>query len=356
MKKRLLTLATVIFAFVMITTGRADTVSTSDGSTLVGKIEQVAGGKLVILTEVAGRLEIDASMVIAIATDEAVHVEFSSGDKLVGIIETPPGQETSVVRSKLGDIPMAPSQISWMWPEGGEDPQIVALREQAQADIEAAKPMWLTTLEAGATRTEGNTDTLKGHGRLDVKRTTPEDLLHFYLAGRYDEQDDRRTTNEYLGGVRYENMLTELRYWYTRTELEFDEFEGIDLRATAAIGVGRFWLKEPDHELKTSIGVGYRHETYDSGRTEDDAVLDLGLDYRHDIAPWAQLTHGTVYSPDFLEFDNYRLRLDTALLFPFKDERLSWKVGMRNEYNSRPQSGFERLDNTYYTSIVLSLK
>jgi hypothetical protein len=50
------------------------------------------------------------------------------------------------------------------------------------------------------------------------------------------------------------------------------------------------------------------------------------------------------------------MKFDTALLIPFKDERWAWKMGMRNDYNSRPQSGLDRLDNTYYTSIVLSIE
>ena len=332
----------------------ADVVTTSDGSSIVGKVEQIADGTLVILTEIAGRLEIDASKVTGISTDRPVHVTVESGDMLVGPIEA--SADGSVVRSKLGDISISPTDITHLWPAGTENPQVAAVREKAEAEIEAAKPKWSTTLEGGLTRTEGNTDTLEGHGRLDVKRATQSDLLHMYLAGKFSEQNDRRTTNEYFGGIRYENSVTERWFWYVRTELEFDEFEDIDLRATAAAGGGYYWLKRPEHELKTNLGVGYRHESYDGGRTENDAVLDLGLDYRVDVAPWVQLTHSTVYTPDFQEFDNYRLRLDTALLMPFKDERLAWKVGIRNEYNSRPQPGFDRLDNTYYTSIVLSLE
>ncbi len=346
--------AAVALAVLIGSTAAADVVTTSDGSRIVGNVVQIADGTLVILTEIAGKLEIDASKVTSISTDRSVHVAVDSGDTLVGPMEA--SGDGSVVRSKLGDISISPTDITHLWAEGTENPQVAAVREKAEAEIEAAKPKWSTTLEGGLTRTEGNTDTLEGHGRLDVKRVTQSDLLHMYLAGKFSEQNDRRTTNEYFGGIRYENSVTERWFWYVRTELEFDEFEDIDLRATAAAGGGYYWLKRPEHELKTNLGVGYRHESYDGGRTENDAVLDLGLDYRVDVAPWVQLTHSTVYSPDFLEFDNYRLRLDTALLMPFKDERWAWKVGMRNEYNSRPQPGFDRLDNTYYTSIVLSLE
>ncbi len=334
----------------------ADVVTTSDGSRIVGTVERVADGKLTILTEIAGKLVIDTSKVTSISTDNRVNVRVNSGDTLVGKMAESTEAAASVVRSELGDISIATSSIVQVWPDGAESPQVTAVREKAQAEIEAAKPKWTVSLEAGASGDEGNTDTLKARGRFDVKRKTQSDLLNLYLAGDYDEQDDRRTTNEYYGGIRYENSLTERWYWYARTELEFDEFENLDLRATAAAGVGYYWLKRPEHELKTSLGLGYRHESYDGDRTEDDAIVDFGLDYRRDLSPWAQFIHSATYSPNIEDTDNYRFTLDTALLVPFKDDRWAWKVGMRNEYNSRPQGDLDRLDNTYYTSIVLSLK
>ncbi len=356
MRKFRLQVLSVGIVFLPVVTLLADVVTTSDGTRLVGTVEQISGGKLVIQTEIAGRLEIDASKITGISTDKPVNVAVSSGDKLVGAIDSSPAGDTSVVRSALGDIPISPDTVTMLWPEGTESPEIVAIRKKADEEIAAAKPKWTVALEAGASATDGNTDTLEGHGRFDAKRKTKDDLLHFYLAGKYADDNDRRTANEYFGGIRYENKITDRWYWYARTELEFDEFEGIDLRATVATGAGYYWLKKPEHELKTSAGVGYRHESYDTGRSSDDAVLDLGLDYRVDLTPWAQFTHSTVYSPDFLEFEDYRLKLDTALVFPFKDDRWAWKLGMRNDYNSRPQPGFDRLDNLYYTSIVLSLK
>ena len=102
--------------------------------------------------------------------------------------------------------------------------------------------------------------------------------------------------------------------------------------------------------------MGYRHEAYDTGRIDDQAIIDLGLDYRLELAPWVQFTQSTTHSPDFEEFGNYRLDADTALVFPFKDPRVKLKVGMSHEYNSRPQSGFERLDTTYYANVILELK
>ena len=352
--RRLVVLA--LLAFSPVIAVRGDVVFTSDGSKIVGRIERLGGGKLVILTEIAGRLELDAAMITAFAFDQPLTVEFKSGDRLVGTIECSEDQTTSVIHSALGDLLVTPAEISAIWPVGGESPEVVALKAKAEQTRIALTPKWTTTLQVGGSRTEGNTDTLQVHGRLDVKRKTKDELLHFYLSAKYYEHNDNRTTNEYRGGVLFENALTDKLYWYTRTELEFDEFEALDLRATAAAGVGYYWLKKEEHELKTRLGLGYRHEAYDTGLTDDQAVIDVGWDYRIDLAPWVQFTHTTTYAPDFEDFDNYRLDLDTGLVFPFQDPRVSFKVGVTNEYNSRPQPGFDRLDTTYYANIVLELK
>ncbi len=353
----LITLVVVLLGALDVHTAFADTVLIVDGSRIVGTIEQLADGRLVIATEFAGRLEIDWSKIKAFTTEQKVNVNLASGDRLVGVVELPADTELPVVQTAMGPINIAVQDITAIWPEGREDPQIVAVRADAKKAQEAMKPKWSATLEAGAVRTEGNTDTLDARGRLNVRRKSQEDLLKFYLAAEYAEKDDERNRNEYKGGILYENLLTDRWNWYTRLELEFDEFEDLDLRATAAAGVGYYWLKKPDHELQTRIGAGYRHEAYDTGETTDDAVVDLGLDYRLDITPWAQFTHSTVWAPNIEELGDYRLTLDTALALPLANSDV-WKLklGIANEYNSDPQPGFDRLDNTYYANIVLEVK
>ena len=333
-----------------------DTIHTTDGSRIVGRIERMEGGKLSIATGFAGTLELETEQIKAIEIDEPLTVEFTTGDRVVGTMDVGADRKSSIVKTELGDLRVTPDKIAAIWPVGGESPEVVALKAKVEETRKALTPVWTTTLEAGGSATEGNTDTLEAHGRLDVKRKTDGDLLHFYLAAKYHEDDDNRTANEYRGGINFENQVTDKWYWYVRTELEFDEFEDLDLRAVAAAGVGYYWIKKPEHEFKTRAGIGYRHEAYDTGRSEDQAVIDLGLDYRVDMTPWAQFTHSTTYTPDFEEFDNYRLDLDTALVFPFKDPRVKFKVGVSHEYNSRPQPGFERLDTTYYANVVMELK
>ncbi len=333
----------------------ADVVVTTNGSRIVGTLERMTGDSAVIVTEFAGKLEIPADMVANIITDQEVAVRFDSGDQLIGTLaETPSGDV--VMRSGIGDIPVTREKMSAVWPKGADSPEVITLKLDQAKKLAAVTPKWTTTLEAGGSRTEGNTDTLDFRGRLDIKRKTDADLLEFFLYGYYAETVSLRTRNEYGGGVRFESKVRDDLFWYTRLELEHDEFESLDIRTTAATGYAKFWINRPDRELKTSLGLAYRHETYFNGTVLNDAAIDIGFDYRHDVAPWVQFTHSLNYGPAWDDFGDFRLDSRAALVFPFKNDNMKLKTGVRHEYNSNPVGGLERLDTTYFADIVLSLK
>ncbi len=333
--------AVVAFA---ATAARADIIELTDGSRIVGTIELVHEGKATIATAFAGTLKIDVATIKSVSTDAKVNVGVTSGDVLVGPVK--PADGGGVVSSEKGEISFRVGELSAIWPEGTMSPEARALQ-----------PNWITTLEAGVISTEGNSDTLNANGRFDMRRKTSEDLLQFYASVQYSEQDDRRSKNEYIGGVYFERNLTKKLYWYARFELEHDEFEDLDIRATAAAGVGYYWVREDIREFKTRVGAGYRHESYDDGGTRNDPILDLGYDYRRQLASWAEYTHSLTYSPNIEDFAEYRLVGDMNLTFPIGSEDIwKFKIGFKKEYNSNPAPDRDRLDSTFYSNIVLEIK
>ncbi len=340
--------------------GRADVVTLSDGSRLLGTVERMEAGKLILATKFAGTLEIDAALVVTISTDEAVHVGMDTGDQLVGPIEWKPELDRAVVETEFGGIPVSVERIEAIWPKDGKSPEVLAMEEQVakiREEMEARAAKWSATFEAGLVFQEGNTDIFTVRGRGELVRTSPKDLLKFYLSGEYAEQDDQRNAHEVKGGAYYEHMISERWFVYGRSDLEYDEFESLDFRFSTAAGPGFYWLKEPDHELKTRGGLGYLHETYMDGRTNDAAQAEFGLDYRIDVTPWLQFMHGTTYYPTFDSLRDYRLVSDSAFVFPLGDsDKWKFKLGAQYEYKSLPAPGRERLDQTYYGNVVLELK
>jgi len=346
-RRKLVAIAYLMFASVPAL--GTDTVILHDGSRIVGTIDQLFQGKLVIVTDFAGKLEIETAKVKSISSDRRMNVALTSGDRLVGPMTSSEEAAQSTMTTAVGAVSVGVPQMSALWPEGKDDPI-------AMAEIDKYKPKWGASIDGGIFAAEGNSDFLNANARAEVWRKTSDDLLKFYALASYGEQDDIRNRNEYIAGARYENLISARWYWYVRSELEYDEFENLDLRATVAGGAGYYWLKKPNHELKTFGGLGYRHQSFMDGRNTDDPILDLGLDYRLDIGKYAQFTHSTLYGPSLEEFRDYRLTFDTALAIPFKSDLWRFKLGMRNDYNSDPDPGRDDLDNLYYATIGVTLK
>ena len=331
----------------------ADSVTLSDGSILFGTVKGLGDGKLKLETEFAGLLEIDAAKILSIKTEQPINVALSTGDRLVGTIEPNEAGDGFIVKTKFADVPITSADVQNIWTQDGKSPEQTTLEEA----IAKHQTKWSSTIEAGGVMKEGNTDLLTARGAFELRRATDDDLLKFYIRAAYAEQDDIRSSNEIIGGVDYENWFAGRWSWYTRIELEYDEFENLDLRTTAAAGLGYRWLKRENLDLKTRAGVGYVYESFTNGVTDDKGIIDLGLAFRWDIVDDVRFTQDTNYSPSFDGADDYRLRLDTALTFPLgNSDKWKFKIGMLNEYDSMPEPGVDRLDNTYYTSFVLDVK
>lgn len=338
----------------------ADVITLTDGSRIVGTVERLGNGKLTLVTKFAGTIEIDASLVQSIATDETVNVGMTTGDRLVGPIEWKAELDHAVIQTELGGIPIKVDQVEAIWPEGAKSPEELALEEQteqARKEMEALRAKWELTFEFGMSIREGNTKTSRFRGGGELRRRSPKDLLKFYVYGTYSEENYRRSESEVRGGAYYEHLITERWFAFARTELEYDEFENLDLRLSTGAGVGYYWLKEDHHELKTRAGIGYLHESYMDDTKRNAVEAELGLDYRLDISKWLQFTQAASYFPTLERGDDYRLVSDTAFLIPLGDSEM-WKIkfGARYQYRNRPSTGFERLDQRYYANIVLDLK
>lgn len=354
-------LTTVVLATLALAPAAADVIELTDGSRLLGTIVRMQDGKLILETQFAGTLEIDASLIKTIQTAEPVNVGVDTGDRLVGPIEWQSDLERPVVQTELGGVPVDLPRISAIWPKDGKSPEALALEqqiEQAKAEIEAQRAKWSATFEAGLSYQEGNTKAFEARGRGELRRTGLKDLLRFYLSGRYVERNRVRDTAEFIFGTFYQYLLTERFFPYGRLELEYDEFENIELRATAIVGVGYYWIKKDNHELKNLLGVGYLHESFLTDKESRNAAqAEVGVAYRLDIAPWVQFVHATSWFPTFESLEDYRIVSDTGFIFPINGSDMwKFKLGAQYQYKSIPVGDADRLDQTYYANILIDVK
>lgn len=320
-------------------TARADEVRLADGSLVMGKVVSIAGGKLKVATEFAGEIEIELAKVSSIATAEPRQIRIGDAPAVEGTLGLDDGTQVLTVN---GDVrPLALTEISDVRDVG------------APPAPEKPRVNWIGKAEVGLTGKSGNTDRVDARALVSTTRVGPRGRLILTLRGAYAQVDGTRSQNEIMGTELYERDITDRLFGYQKLELEYDEFEDLDLRATLTAGLGYFVIRSKKQELKVRGGIAYQREQFNGGVTEDNFITEAGYDYRLDLNKWLRFTSRFTFFMEPADFDAWRFDAENAAEIPLS-QKSGWKVklGVRNEFDNMPQPGIEELDTTYYASLV----
>lgn len=345
-------------ALALITVAAADEVHLHDGSIIRGAVQTMSAEGLTIHTDFAGDLTIPTAKVAGLSTDQDLMVALQGGERAAGRLRVQPDGGLTLSGPTFGDASVNMSQLVAVWHP--DQPSPLASEEEVAAlkkRIEEIEPQWGLKVEFGLNGETGNSERNAFMGRVEATRKTARERMLIYGQGRYAKENGVRSTNEIMGGIDLEVDLTDRLFAFGKIGLEMDEFESLDLRTTATAGLGYFFIREPGHELKGRAGIGYQHESFDDGSTDDDVIAEVGYDYLREIAPWLLFTHGTTWYPTLSDLGDYRLVSETAGEIPLGDSE-SWKlrVGMRNEYDGLPLEGVDRMDTFYFLNLLYVIK
>jgi putative salt-induced outer membrane protein YdiY len=275
-----------------------------------------------------------------------------------------------------------PANIKSIWATDAAKPQVAAVEEEYQQQIEDIKATkdqevaelkesyeqaitslrderdrlrdpWSGSLAFGATGSSGNTKRFGAHGRGELLRETDRERLGMYLEINYQKEDGEQTVNEKLAGMALERDIT--RMWFARgtADFEIDDFEELDLRAIATASLGRFFIREEDLKFKGFAGVGYRYEGYSDGTTEKDptGVLGYVVDYR--MNSHLKLFHDFNIYPSFSSpGKNYLIVTNFGAEMPIADDHWKLRTSVRAQHNSMPAPDAERTDTSYQMDLV----
>lgn len=327
----------------------SDEVILNDGSKLVGQMQKLGDGKVVITTDFAGELTVETARVKGINTDQPRSVQLPTGERAVGLLQYSPQSGQTVAGQAVGTVPLKLDEVPAIWAADQDSPEVVGLKDE----LDKAKGRWSARLELGLNGQSGNTEHVAVNGRVEARRTTEVDRLLIYAQGRYSKENGNDTVKEVIGGVNLEVDLNDRLFAFGKLALEFDEVEDLDLRATVTGGLGYFVIREPGHEWKVRAGLGFQHESFMNGDSKDQAIGELGWDYRKEIVPWLLFTHSITYYPTFDDVGEYRLVMENAGEIPIGNKE-DWKVrlGVRNDYDSMPEPGIDRLDTYYFLNLA----
>ncbi|CAM2891806.1 DUF481 domain-containing protein [Rariglobus hedericola] len=343
--RNLLPLALAVLSAFLSNPARADVVETKSGSRLIGKVTQIDGTSITLSTDYAGSLTIKQSEVTHVQTDTPLFVRLSGGTVMAGTVTPTPDGKIQINGSD-GVIITSVDKVAATWAPGSVDPALAAL-----------EPKWSYEATADITGKTGNSEQFGTAISGRAKRVTPTEVLQFYTAYNYQKSDGETSDDRFKAGIDYANNFSGRKSWYVRDEAGFDRVKDIELYNIAATGLGYDFIKKPKQILTARIGLAFRYEGYENPATEDvkSFGLDSGLHHEYTFKD-SKLVNDITFVPAFDDFTNYRATHESYFEIPLMSPVWKLRLGVSNDYTSRPGSGVEKMDTTYFTRFVLNWK
>ncbi len=323
---------------------RADTVETREGARLVGRVTKITGGKVSIETDYAGVVTVDQTHVVRVETDAPRSVRLIDGTRVDGRLST--RNDKVEVAAAAGPVATAFSRIATCWVPGAPEPP--GLRPRHHWSYEAA---------VDVTGKNGNHNQLGTAYGLTATLTRLKDTLILSTSYNRQTSDGLKSVDQFKAGADYSSNYVDKNSWYVRDEGGFDHIKDLSLYNLAATGQGYDFVKKVGQTLTGRIGLAYRYEDYRHSTAQDvhSIGLDLGLNYTRQIAR-SLLTTRLAIVPTLQHPENYTVTHETDFDIPITKSAWKLRLGVANNYNSRPPPLFERLDTTYFGRLVLSWK
>lgn len=318
----------------------ADTVDTRTGAHLVGKITKIDAGEITLDTDYAGTLTIKQGEVASFSTDAPVAVRLASGTRFDGRVTGATNGALQIAGTD-GTISTSVEKVAATWDAGKVDPML--------------DRHWTYEVGADVAGKTGNKEQLGTAVEARAVLKTVQDTLQFYTS--YDRQvaDHVKAADQLKIGTDYQNNFAGRYSWYARDEGGFDRIKDIDLYNIAAAGLGRDFIKDPKRTLTGRLGLSFRYENYRNPLTEDVKSLGLDVAINNDMEFGdSKLVNRISYDPSFDDFANFRVLHESYYQIPLTNPAWKLRVGVSNDYNSKPGPGVKKLDTAYFTRLVLN--
>ncbi len=335
-----------------VATGWADRIVLKNGDRLSGVIVQSDETELIIKTEFAGEVKVVVDAIEAIMSDDPVYITLADGQSLVGSIDSSGSQvqitteETGQVhfqRQAIRSIRSADAQAAW-------EAENERLRNPGLLDL------WSGTLDAGLSLTRGNAETSTFSLGMNAVRTTARDRFSVYASSLRASNSTTgvslQTANAVRGGLRYDLNVSEDIFAFGLTDLEFDEFQQLDLRLTVGGGFGWHARRTDRFLFDVFGGASLNNEHFSTGLDRNSGEMPVGEEINYKLSERFSLGQKSTLFPNLSESGEYRLNFDLTALTSISSW-LGWHISFSDRYLSNPVLGAESNDLLLTTGVQL---
>ncbi|MEP7338797.1 MAG: DUF481 domain-containing protein [Acidobacteriota bacterium] len=334
----------------------ADEVKLKNGDRLTGTVIKSDGKSLTLKTEFVGTVNIVWDAVDQVTTSQPVYLNLNDGQMVVGAVAGGASQY-EVATKDAGKVSVPKTAIKTI---RNEEEQKVYLAEIDRLRNPKLLDLWAGTFDAGYSLTRGNADTNTFTLGTTATRATSRDKISLYAtaikakARSKNTGLNEETANAIRGGGRYDLNLTSRSFLFGFSDLEFDEFQRLDLRLVLGGGAGWHAIKNDRTVFDVFGGGSYNKEYFSTGLKRSSGEALVGEELTHKLSARSLLKQRLTFFPNLTDTGEFRLNFDTSMVTNL-NRWMSWQVTFSNRYLSNPVPGAKSNDMLLTTGIRLTL-
>lgn len=332
----------------------ADQVVLKNGDRLTGSIVRKDDKELIFKSDLAGEVKIAWEAVADLKSEDTVFVTLKSGEILAGKVDVSP--ESVEVQSKdAGESKTDRENVA----------ALRSVKEQQAYDAEIERyrnpkliDLWAGFVDLGFSQARGNSRTSTVTTTANANRTTTRDKISVYFTSLYASNSTTGvsvlTANAIRGGIKYDLNVSQKLYTFASSDMEFDEFQSLDLRFAPAGGMGyHVWKRNEKTFFDFQGGVSLDQEFFSTGlkRTSGEALAGQAFSYQ--FTPRTSFQEQFAIFPNFTNRGNYRMNFDattTTALWKW----LGWQFTVSDRLLSDPVPGRKKNDLLLTTGLRLT--
>ncbi len=314
-----------------------------NGDRLSGEILKFDGKNLTVKSEFAGTVTIPWDAVTGVSSGVPLNVGLKDGQVIVGPVATA-DDKFRISTQAAGPVAVAKESIEF----------IRSKEEQAAYETEIDRyrnpriiDLWTGGVDLGFSTSQGNVNTSAINVSANANRETSRDKINVHLTSIYANSDASgmsiTTANAMRGGIGYNLNVNSKLFAFGSVDLEFDEFQNLDLRFAPAGGFGYHAWKTARTAFDLQGGASLNREFFATGLERTSGEVLLGQEFNFKMTEKTSFREKFVIFPNVTDTGSYRMNFDasanTALL-----GWLGWQVALSDRFLSNPVPGRQKND------------
>jgi putative salt-induced outer membrane protein len=332
---------------------RADLVVLENGDRLTGMIVKSDQETLSFNSQYAGVVKLPWSVVVSVESAGPVYVGIAGGPMAVGSVSTVNNQY-EIATESAGTITAAKTAVQFIRSaeeQAAYERAIERLRNPGLTDL------WTGNVNLGYAQARGNSDTQTLNFGANANRATTRDKIGVTFTSVYASNDTAGesvvTANAIRGGINYNLNLSPRMFVFASTDLEFDEFQNLDLRFAPAGGFGYKAINTERTTFDLRGGSSLNREFFSTGLNRTSGEGLLGEEFTFKYSSFGSLQQKMSVYPNLTDPGVFRISFDTTA-----DTRmnrwLSWQVSFSDRYLSNPVDGRKKNDTLLTTGLRIT--